>query len=455
MSEFDYDLFTIGAGSGGVRASRFAASHGARVAVAEAGPLGGTCVNVGCIPKKMLSYAAHFHDDFEAASGYGWTLGAGTHAAHFDWATLIANKDREIARLNGVYDRILTQAGVTILRGHARLTDAHTVEIGGRRVTARHILIATGGRPQMAPIPGAERAINSNQAFHLKALPRRVVVFGAGYIAVEFASIFNGLGAQTTLVARGPQLLKDFDADLGSHLAIEMAKKGVDLKLSTNIERILPCGDAHTVLLDTGESLEVDCVMFATGRVPNVKDLGLESAGVKQGSKGEVLVDEHYDTNVPSIHAIGDVTNRLQLTPVALAEGMALADRLFNKGARQVGYDLVPTAIFSHPNIATVGLSESAARAAHKSLKIFKSDFKTLKNTLTTSDEKVFLKLVVDADTDRVLGIHMVGPDAGEVIQGFAVALNCGATKAQFDSTIGIHPTLAEEFVTMRTPASE
>ncbi len=447
MAHYDFDLFTIGAGSGGVRASRFAAGYGARVAIAEAHQLGGTCVNVGCIPKKLLSYAAHFKDDFSAAVGYGWSVGR----PYFDWPALVANIDREILRLNEVYAQLLSDANVTILRGHARLIDAHTVELAGRRYNAQHILIATGGRPVMAAVPGGERAICSDQAFHLDRLPRRVVVYGAGYIAVEFASIFNGLGAQTTLLARGDRLLKGFDVDLGCHLAEEMQKNGVDLRLATGIERIMPAGVAHAVVLDNGQTIDADCVLFATGRAPNTEGLGLTGAGVTLDKKGAIKVDEHYRTNIASIHAIGDVTDRLQLTPVALAEGMAVADHLFGQSTRSVDYRHVPTAVFSHPNVASVGLSEQAAREQKHSPRIYRSTFKTLKNALTGNDARVLLKLVVDEPTDRVLGVHMVGPDAGEVVQGFAVALTCGATKAQFDATLGIHPTLAEEFVSLRS----
>jgi glutathione reductase (NADPH) len=451
MPEFDYDLFTIGAGSGGVRAARFAANFGARVAVAEERYLGGTCVNVGCIPKKLLSYAAHYHEDFQDAAGFGWSVGE----PRFDWATLIANKDREIARLNGVYERLLNGSGVKILSARATVIDPHTVEVDGKRITAKHILVAVGGWPVVPQVRGIEHAITSNEAFHLKELPRRVVVGGGGYIAVEFASIFNGLGAQTTLLYRGDQLLKNFDADLGHTLAAEMKKKGVDLRFQVHLEQIRknPAGDLTLVMTD-GSTLDCDVLMNATGRAPNTRNLGLEAAGVKMGKDGAIEVDTHFQTSVPSIHAIGDAINRMQLTPVALAEGMVVADRLFNTATRRMEYTNVPTAIFSHPNVATVGLSEAEARKQFGSVKIFRSSFKSMKHTLSGRDEKVMMKLVVDADSDRVLGAHMVGPDAGEIIQGFAVALNCGATKAQVDATIGIHPTAAEEFVTMREPVA-
>ena len=451
MQEFDYDLFTIGAGSGGVRASRFAATFGARVAVAEERYLGGTCVNVGCIPKKLLSYAAHYHQDFQDAAGYGWNVGE----RKIDWATLIANKDSEIERLNGIYERLLTESKVAIFRARARLADAHTIEVDGKRITARHILVATGGWPVVPEVPGIEHAITSNEAFHLKALPRRVVVGGGGYIAVEFASIFNGLGAETTLLYRGEQLLRGFDADLGSTLAVEMAKKGVTLRFKAHLERIEKNASGELALVMTdGSTLLCDMLMNATGRAPHTRGLGLEEAGVELAPNGAIVVDAHYQTSVPSIHAIGDVINRMQLTPVALAEGMVVADRLFNTGTRHVMYTNVPTAIFSHPNVATVGLSEAQARKQFGAVKIFRTGFKSLKHTMTHNQERMMMKMVVDANSDRVLGVHMVGPDAGEIIQGFAVALNCGVTKAQVDATIGIHPTAAEEFVTMREPVA-
>jgi len=450
MPDFDYDLFTIGAGSGGVRASRFAANFGARVAVAEDKYLGGTCVNVGCIPKKLLSYAAHYHEDFADAAGFGWHL----ETPKFDWGTLIANKDREISRLNGIYERLLTGAGVTIMNGRATIVDPHTVQVGGKNVTAKHILVAVGGWPVMPDIPGAEHAITSNEAFHMPTLPRRVAVGGGGYIAVEFASIFKGLGAQTSLLYRGERLIREFDADLGTTLAAEMSKKGVAIRFKTSIAAIEKAANGELMLtLSDGSKLTCDLVLNATGRAPNTRGLGLEQAGVALNEKGAIVVDKNYQTAVPSIHAIGDAINRLQLTPVALAEGMVVADRLFNTATRSMSYDFVPTAIFSHPNVGTVGLSEAQARQQHE-VKIFRSTFKALKHTLSGNEERTMMKLVVDAKTDCVLGAHMVGPDAGEIIQGFAVALKCGATKAQFDATIGIHPTMAEEFVTMREPVA-
>jgi glutathione reductase (NADPH) len=439
---YDFDLFTIGGGSGGVRASRVAARLGARVALAERADLGGTCVNVGCIPKKLFSYAAHFHADFADAAGYGWSL----PPAQFDWTRLRERKDAEIARLNGVYQRLLDQAGVRTLRGHARLIDDHTVAVEGTRYSAQHILIATGGRPQRPDIPGAEHGMVSDQAFHLKALPERAVVVGGGYIAVEFASIWNGLGVKTTLVHRGEQLLRGFDTDLGVFLADQMRAQGIDLQLPSTPVRL----ETGCLFLAGGKALPADQVLFATGRVPNTADLGLAEAGVALDPRGAIQVDERFTTTLPSVYAVGDCINRVQLTPVALAEGTLVAEHLFGARERKLPYKNIPSAVFSHPNVASVGLAEHTARARGHTLRVFRSTFTPLRGTLGGRPEKALLKLVVDATDDRVLGVHMVGPEAGEVIQGFAVALNCGARKADLDRTIGIHPTVAEEFVTMR-----
>jgi glutathione reductase (NADPH) len=447
---FDFDLFVIGAGSGGVRAARFAAGFGARVAVAESRYLGGTCVNVGCVPKKLLVYGAHFSEDFEQSAGFGWHAGEPA----FDWPTLIANKDREIQRLNGVYRKLLEQSGVALFEGHATLCDPHTVQIDGKRFSARHILIATGSWPQLPGIPGREHAITSNDAFHLKSLPRRVVVVGGGYIAVEFATIFHGLGARTSLLYRGELFLRGFDRGVREHLRDELQKKGLELRFNTDIARIDKQIDGSLVAtLADGSLLEADCIFYAIGRQPLIENLGLANAGVQLDERGFIRVGEDFLTSAPSISAVGDVIGRVQLTPVALAEGMAVARRLFRpEQYRPVDYKLIPTAVFSQPNIGTVGLSEDEARRRGHKLKIFESRFKPMKLTLTASQEATLMKLVVDADTDRVLGCHMVGPDAGEIIQGIAVALKAGATKDVFDDTIGIHPTAAEEFVTMRSP---
>ena len=449
---YDFDLYVIGAGSGGVRAARFAAGFGAKVGVAESRYLGGTCVNVGCVPKKLLVYGAHFAEDFEQAAGFGWSL----DEAQFDWATLIANKDREINRLNGIYRNLLVNSGVTLHEGHARIVAPHTVEINGEHFSAKHILIATGGWPQIPQIPGAEHAISSNEAFFLKALPKRVLVVGGGYIAVEFAGIFHGLGASTSLLYRGDLFLRGFDGAVRKHLQEELTKRGMDLQFNADIERIDRQADGSlNVTLKDGRKLETDCVFYATGRRPMLDNLGLENTAVKLDQKGFVEVDELYQTAEPSILAIGDVIGRVQLTPVALAEGMAVARRLFKpEQYRLVDYQMIPTAVFSLPNIGTVGLTEEQAREAGHEVQIFESRFRPMKLTLTECQERTLMKLVVDAKTDKVLGCHMVGPEAGEIVQGLAIALKAGATKRDFDETIGVHPTAAEEFVTMRTPVA-
>lgn len=446
---YDFDLFVIGAGSGGVRAARFAAGFGARVAVAESRYLGGTCVNVGCVPKKLLVYGAHFADDIEQASGFGWTV----EDAQFDWGTLIANKNREIERLNGIYRNLLVNSGVTLLQGHARITGAHEVEVDGQRHTAERILIAVGGWPQIPDIPGKELAISSNEAFYLKELPRRVLVVGGGYIAVEFAGIFQGLGASTTLLYRKELFLRGFDGSVRMHLKEELEKRGLDLQFNSDIQRIDKQADGSLkATLKDGRELVADCVFYATGRRPMLDNLGLENTGVELDEKGFIRVDDQYQTTAPSILAIGDVIGRVQLTPVALAEGMAVARRLFKpEQYRPVDYQNIPTAVFSQPAIGTVGLTEEQALEAGHQVQIFESRFRPMKLTLTGVQEKTLMKLVVDAQTDRVLGCHMVGPEAGEIVQGLGIALKAGATKQQFDETIGVHPTAAEEFVTMRT----
>ncbi len=447
---FDFDLLVIGAGSGGVRAARFAAGFGARVAIVESRYLGGTCVNVGCVPKKLLVYGAHYHEDFAQAAGFGWTLGEQA----FDWPTLIANKNREIERLNGIYRNLLVGSGVTLLEGHGRLRDEQSVEVAGQVYRARHILIATGGWPQIPDIPGKELAITSNDAFFLPELPKRVLVVGGGYIAVEFASIFQGLGAQASLLYRGELFLRGFDQSVRAHLKEELVKKGLDLQFNTDIQRIERQADGSLLAtLNDGRQLATDCVFYATGRRPMLDDLGLENVNVQLDARGFIQVNERYETSTPSILAIGDVIGGIALTPVALAEGMAVARRLFKpEDYRPVDYQNIPTAVFSLPNVATVGLTEEQARSAGYALKIFESRFRPMKLTLTDCQERSLMKLVVDAETDRVLGCHMAGPEAGEILQGIAIAIKAGATKRIFDETIGIHPTAAEEFVTMRAP---
>lgn len=450
---FDFDLFVIGAGSGGVRAARFSASFGARVAVAEDRYLGGTCVNVGCIPKKLFLYAADYQEDIEHAKGFGWDV----QRAGFDWSTLRENKDREISRLNTVYRNLLVNSGVQLIEGHARLVGSNEVEVDGKRYSAKHILIATGGWPKVPDIPGKEHIITSNEAFHLEKLPSRMVVVGGGYIAVEFASIFHALGVKTTQMYRKELFLRGFDLAVREHLREEMCKKAVDLQFDTDIARIEPNPDgSFTLHLTDGREMETDCVFYATGREAMLDNLGLENTGVSLDDRGFIEVNDEYETHDASILAIGDVIGRIQLTPVALAEGMAVARRLFKPDEYHgpVDYTQVPTAVFSLPNIGTIGMTEEHARKEGHRVKIFESRFRALKLTLTDSQERTLMKLIVDADSDKVLGCHMVGPSAGEIIQGLAVAIRAGATKRVFDETMGIHPTAAEEFVTMRTPVA-
>jgi len=451
VNQYDFDLFIIGAGSGGVRAGRMAASFGARVAVAEDRYMGGTCVNVGCVPKKLYVYASEYGAAFEDARGFGWD---GTRPA-FDWATLREHKCAEISRLNGIYRRLLDGAGATVFDGRARLTGPHSVAVAGREYRAEKILLATGGWPHIPDIPGRELAVTSNEIFDLPQFPRRILIVGGGYIAVEFAGIFNGLGAHTVQLYRGPLFLRGFDDDIRSHAATEIAKRGVDLRFNLNVTALARSGDgslrAH---LNDGSELEVDCVLYATGRKPNLHDLGLEHVDVQLDESGFIRVDGDYRSTEPSVFALGDVTGGMELTPVALAEGMAFAHKQFGGGERPVGYEFVPTAVFCQPNIGTVGYTEAQARATFGAVTIYKTDFRPMRHTISGRDERTLMKLVVDTASDRVVGVHMVGPDAGEIIQGIAIALKAGATKATFDATIGIHPTAAEEFVTMRQPVA-
>jgi glutathione reductase (NADPH) len=445
--QYDYDLFVIGGGSGGVRASRIAAGLGARVAIAEDYRFGGTCVIRGCVPKKLFSYAAHFHEDFEDARGYGWSVAA----PQFSWPALMKAKDAEIARLEAIYIKLLQNSGVELMQGRAHIVDAHCVAIGDRRFSAANILVATGGWPVKPAIPGAELAITSNEAFELAELPRRVLVVGGGYIAVEFAGIFNGLGSEVTLSYRGEQVLRGFDDDVRAHLAAEMAKRGVSLRLKHQVTAIKRSGAQLEVSAADGTTTDVDAVMFATGRSPNTRGLGLEAAGVALDANGGVKVDSFCRSSVDSIWAVGDVTNRIALTPVAIREGQAVATTLFGGGSPvPVDHDDIPTAVFSQPQVGTVGMSEAVALAAHGVIEVYKADFRPLKATLSGRDERMLMKLVVDQGSQRVLGAHMVGADAAEIIQGVGIAVKAGLTKRQFDATVGIHPTAAEEFVTLR-----
>jgi glutathione reductase (NADPH) len=447
MIRYDYDLFTIGAGSGGVRASRVASSLGARAAVAEDTYLGGTCVNAGCVPKKLFVYASHYREDFEDAEAYGWSIGG---PRRFDWKSLLENKDREIARLNRVYARLLDEARVERIEGRATLLDAHTVAVGGVRRTAATILIATGSRPWLPAVPGIEHAITSDQAFHLERFPDRVVVVGGGYIAVEFAGIFHGMGAAVTQLYRGPLFLRGFDEDVRRTLAAEMPKRGIDLRFEKQVTSIARSGSGLRVKIDDGSEVEADQVLYATGRVPKTARLGLEAAGVELDGNGAVIVDEYSRSSIPHIYAVGDCSDRIMLTPVAIAEGMAFAKTVFGGAPTRPDYEGVPTAVFSQPQVGCVGLTEAEARERCGEIDVYRSRFRPMKHTLTGRDETAMMKLVVARASGRVLGCHMVGPDAAEITQGLAIALKCGATKAQFDATIGIHPSAAEEFVTMR-----
>ena len=448
MSTYDYDLFVIGVGSGGVRAARMSAQYGARVATAEEKYMGGTCVNVGCIPKKLFVYASHYHDDFSEAKGYGWL----SHQPDFDWTTLLANKDKEILRLNGIYEGLLEGAGVTHFDGRARILDAHTISVGDKQVTTDKILIATGGWPTKQSIPGAEHIITSNEAFYLETLPKRALILGGGYIAVEFAGIYAGLGVQTELAYRGPLFLRGFDDDVRHLVQSELEKKEIALSFESTLAAVeqMPSGALRGTFED-GRVIETDVILAATGRKPAVAVLGLETVNVAQRENGAIIVDDQYQTSEPNIFALGDVTDRIQLTPVAIQEAMCFASTQFAGKPQVMDYSDIATAVFCQPNIATVGLTEAEARGQYPAIRVYRSQFRPLKHTLSGSEEQSLMKIIVDDATDRVVGIHMVGAEAGEIIQGLAVAMKAGVTKAIMDQTVGIHPTAAEEFVTMRT----
>ena len=447
---FEYDLFVIGAGSGGVRAARMSASHGAKVAIAEEHRVGGTCVIRGCVPKKLFVYASHFAEEFEDAAGFGWEVGQSS----FEWSKLVANKDTEIDRLNKIYMRNLKASGVEILNGRAVFKDAHTVLLDGREITANYILIAVGATPFMPQIEGIEHAISSNEAFYLKDFPSDITIVGGGYIAVEFAGIFNGLGANVTLVYRGEEILRGFDGDIRTHVQEEMIKKGIDIQIQNDVTSIKKVGKGFEVSFKNGTRRETSCVMYATGRVPYVQGLGLDTVDVELGSKGEIKVDAYSQTSVDNIYAVGDVTDRSQLTPIAIREGAAFAETVFNNTPLAVDHSNIPTAVFSQPPVGTVGMTEEEARDNKFDVDIYKSVFRPMKHTLSGRDEKTLMKLVVDRKTDKVLGLHIVGPDSGEMIQAFGIAVKMGATKSQFDATVAVHPTAAEELVTMKQPVS-
>ena len=446
MDTFDYDLFVIGAGSGGVRACRIAASLGARVAVAEERYFGGTCVNVGCVPKKLFSYGAHYFDDFEDSKGFGWEF----DNLRFDWSVLKANKDKEINRLNGIYKSILDSNQVDIFEARARISGPNEVQVDGKTISAKHILIAVGGWPWIPEFSGSELTLSSNDVFAMDQLPAEIAVMGGGYIAVEFASIFSRLGCRTSLIYRGDQLLRGFDDDIRKFITAEIANH-VDLYLEEDIDKIVKQNNKLEVLFKSGSKLDCDMVLAATGRLPMTADLGLDKVAVELAANGAIKVNERFQTAEPSIFAVGDVIDRIALTPVALAEGQIVARALFSNDHKAMDYRNIATAVFCYPNIGTVGLSEQEALNDGLEIDVYESEFKPLKHTLSGRDEKSMIKLIVDRQSDRVVGLHLVAADAGEIVQGLSVAINCGASKADFDRTIGIHPTLAEEFVTMRT----
>ena len=451
MPDKDYDLFVIGAGSGGVRAARMAAGFGARVAVAEDRYMGGTCVNVGCVPKKLYVYASEFGKGFDDARGFGWQ----SEKPAFNWSTLRDNKKAEISRLNQIYQNLLAGVEADLIDGRASIVDANTVAVNGTHYRTERILIATGGWPHIPQFPGSEHAITSNEIFDLEDFPERLVVVGGGYIAVEFAGIFNGLGSAVTQLYRGPLFLRGFDSDIRAHAAQEITKTGIDLRFEVNVTSISRNSSGLQLELTDGSSIEADAVLYATGRKPNLTGLGLENVSVRLNENGSIAVDQHFQTSESSIFALGDVTGGMELTPVALAEGMAFARREFNQQNASPEYEFIPTAVFCQPNIGTVGFTEEEAQARFENIELYKSTFKPMKHTISGRDERSFMKMIVDKATDKVVGVHMVGPDAGEIMQGIAIAMKAGATKAVFDNTIGIHPTAAEEFVTLRDPWTE
>ena len=445
---FDFDLFVIGAGSGGVRAARMAASMGKRVAVAEERYLGGTCVNVGCVPKKLFVYASQFSELFETSKGFGWDLKTN---AEFDWCQLRDNKTAEIQRLNGIYQQLLDNSGAQIINGTAKLAGPNQVEVNGQRYRAKTILIATGSWPFIPDFPGSELAISSNEMFYLEQLPKQAVVVGGGYIAVEFAGILNGLGVETQLIYRGNKLLKAFDDEISEKVRQGMEAKGIAVHLNTEVEKITKNGQQLSITLNDASVIQSGIALYATGRVPKTDSLGLETTAVELSSQGAIVVDNHFRTKEPSIYALGDVIDRVQLTPVAIQEAMVLLDYLYGEGQLEMDYSNVPTAVFSQPELATVGLTEAQAKQQYANIQVYRSDFKPMLQTLGGGSERIFMKLIVDPASDKVVGCHMVGEHAAEIIQGLGIAIKAGATKADFDQTIGIHPSAAEEFVTMRS----
>lgn len=450
--KYDYDLFVIGAGSGGVRASRMASSFGAKVAVCEDLYMGGTCVNVGCVPKKLYVYASEYSRHFKESKGFGWSTGE----IAFDWATLRDNKTEEISRLNGIYDGILSKANVEVIKGRGRIVDQHTVEVDGKKYSTERILLAVGGWPFVPDFKGREHVVSSNEVFDLEAFPNRLVVVGGGYIAVEFAGIFNGLGSEVTQLYRGDMFLRGFDNEIRDFAAQEIAKKGVNLRFKTDVTSIEKQADQSLkVNLTDGSSIIADAVLYATGRKPQLADLGMENVNITLSDKGYIKVNEQFQTSEPSIYALGDATGGMELTPVALEEGMTLARALYNNQSYKLDYSNIATTVFCQPNIGTVGMTEEQAKADYSNVVKYRSSFRAMKHTISGSDERTLMKLLVDGDTDKILGVHMVGLDAGEIMQGIAIAIKAGATKADFDATIGIHPTAAEEFVTMREPATD